>query len=182
MVDYFALINKYYQPGTLTYKIFVVHAVLVTKKALEVARRVGVEAEGLEFIEEAAMLHDIGVVKVASEKMGCSGEAPYIAHGVCGREILLAEGLTRHAQVAARHVGVGLTKEEITARALPLPEEDLVPETLEEEIITYADMFFSKRAETLWQEESVAEIEAELVKFGQEQVRKFQDWHSKFGD
>lgn len=182
MLDYFAIINKYYQPGTRTYKIFIVHAVLVTNKALKIARRLNLSIQDQEFIEEAAMLHDIGVFKVKSAKMDCVGDLPYIAHGVAGAEILRRENLPRHAHVAERHVGVGLTKEEIAARQLPLPAQNFLPETQAEKIITYADLFFSKREATLWQEDTPEEIETELSNFGAEQVATFRAWRREFGE
>jgi uncharacterized protein len=180
MLDYFKIINEFCVPNTRTYKIFVVHAILVTNKALGIARRLGLSSESLTFIEEAAMLHDIGVIKVNSPKMDCTGELPYIAHGVAGAAILREKGLEKHALVAARHVGVGLTKKEIEERDLPLPREDFIPSSLEEKIITYADLFFSKREETLWKEDSADEIEAELAGFGEDQVEIFRQWRRDF--
>jgi uncharacterized protein len=185
MLDYFALINKYYTPGTLTYKILVVHALLVTNKALKTARKLNLSPEEQTFIEEAAMLHDIGVIKVDSPKMACHGAKTYIEHGVEGRKMLETENLMQHGAVAARHVGVGFTLDEIIARDLPLPHEDLRPQTLAEEIITYADMFFSKREATLWLEDSVAEVEADIKSFpssNERMLTTFRDWHSRFGD
>lgn len=183
MLDYFAIINQHYQPGTLTYKIFVIHAILVTNKALHIARQLGLSPTEQEFIEEAAMLHDLGVIKVDSPKMDCTGELPYICHGIAGQEILLAHNLPKHAAIAAHHVGVGFTKEEIIAHNLPLPHQDLLPSNLAEEIITYADMFFSKREETLWREDSSAEIEAEISGFSsanERMLKTFRDWHARF--
>lgn len=180
MLDYFAIINEYIAPGTRTYKIYLVHAILVTHKALHIARRLNLPTQSLQFIEEAAMLHDIGVVKVNSPKMDCSGNLEYIAHGVAGAQILRAHHLEPHALVAERHVGVGLTKEEIVSRDLPLPHEDFSPLSLEEKIITYADLFFSKREETLWKEDSADEIEQELAEFGADQVAIFRSWREQF--
>jgi uncharacterized protein len=183
MLDYFALINEYYQPGTRAYKIFVVHAILVTNKALAIARKLGLSEKEQQFIEEAAMLHDLGVFKVNSPKMDCVGELPYICHGIIGQEILLKHELPRHASVAANHVGVGFTKEEIVSRELPLPHQDLLPTNLAEEIITYADMFFSKREATLWQEDSVAEVEKDIASFpsaNDRMLQTFRDWFRRF--
>ncbi len=180
MIDYFSLINEYYQPGTLTYRIFTIHAVLVTNKALQIGRHLHLSDDELTFIEEAAMLHDIGVCQVKSAKMACSGTLPYIAHGVAGEKILRQHGLEAHALVASRHVGVGLTKEEISRRQLPLPAKDFTPQSLSEQIITYADCFFSKRAATLWIEESPAAIKKELAAFGKQQVEVFTLWQKKF--
>ncbi len=162
------------------HKIFLIHAVLVTNKALEIARRLNLSLPEQEFIEEAAMLHDLGVMKTKSPKMDCIGELPYIAHGVTGAEILRAEGLPKHALVAERHIGVGLTKKEIETRNLPLPTQDFSPQSLAEKIITYADLFFSKREAVLWQADSPAKIEAELQQFGEEQVEIFQAWQREF--
>lgn len=180
MLDYFSLINKYYQPDSITYKIFVVHAVLVTNKALQIARKLNLSAEELVFIEEAGMLHDLGVCQVNSPKMACTGELSYLEHGVAGAALLRAEGLEKHALVAERHIGVGLTKEEIIKRKLPLPARNFLPESLPEQIITFADCFFSKREATLWHEESPETIKAELVAFGKEQLRVFEHWERKF--
>ncbi len=182
MLDYFSLINKYYQVDTRTYKIFVVHAVLVTNKALQIAHRLNLNQEECQFIEEAAMLHDIGVCQVDSPKMECTGSLCYIAHGVAGGEILRAEKLPQHALVAERHVGVGLTKKEIEERHLPLPDQDFIPQSLAERIITYADLFFSKREATLWQADSPEAIEKELRQFGAEQAEIFRHWQAEFGD
>lgn len=180
MLDYFSLIHKYYQPGSLTYKIFVVHAVLVTNKALQIARKLNLSATEQVFIEEAAMLHDLGVCQVNSPKMACTGELSYLEHGVAGATLLRAEGLEKHALVAERHIGVGLTKEEISKRKLPLPERDFLPESLSEQIITFADCFFSKRETTLWHEETPDAIKAELATFGKEQLKVFENWEKKF--
>jgi uncharacterized protein len=188
MLNYFKIIAETIRPDSLTYKIYMVHAVLVTNKALAIGRKLGLSDESLEFIEEAGMLHDIGVIKVESPKMEATGELPYIAHGVAGGELLRAReenqngDLENHALVAERHVGVGLTAREIQARALPLPAVDFTPVSLEEQIITYADLFFSKREATLWLMETPEAIEAELAGFGAEQVEIFRSWRTKFGE
>ncbi len=49
------------------------------------------------FIEEAALLHDIGVCQVHAPGLGLHGRHPYIMHGVLGREILEREGYPLHA-------------------------------------------------------------------------------------
>ncbi|HEX7017990.1 MAG TPA: HD domain-containing protein [Patescibacteria group bacterium] len=183
MINYFSIIQKYVPLESDFYRIYVIHVTLVTNKALSIARRLNLSAESLQFIEEAGMLHDIGIVKVKSEKFKAhnGSELPYIAHGTQGAEILRAEGLPQHARVAERHTGVGITQKEIEERNLPLPHQDFVPETIEEEIISYADLFFSKRESILWQEETPEQIRAELAQYGEEQVTKFDEWQQRFG-
>jgi uncharacterized protein len=181
MLNYFALIHKYYTPEKRSYKIFVVHAVLVTAKALAIGRKLGFTPKELEFLQEASMLHDLGVCAVNAPKIGCHGDLPYIAHGVAGAKLLRKHGLEAHARVAERHVGVGLTKVEIEARGLPLPHQDFIPVTQAEKVITYADSFFSKSNEALiWYEETSAQIKKELATFGPEQVKVFAAWEKEF--
>lgn len=181
-LNYFTIINRYLEPNSLAYRIYVPHVTLVTNKALEIGRRLSLDKGELQFIEEAGMLHDIGVSGVLSPKMELEGDKPYICHGYLGREILEAEGLPRHALVADRHTGVGITLEEVRQRNLPVPERSYEPVSQAEKIISYADLFFSKRPERIWLEETPAEIEAELSQFGQRQVEIFREWQAEFGE
>ena len=44
------------------------------------------------FLEEAALLHDIGILHTHAPGILCMGDAPYICHGYLGAEMLRAEG------------------------------------------------------------------------------------------
>lgn len=180
-IDYFRLIHKHIDPENSFYKIYLPHVTLVTNKALAIGRKVGLSAEQLTFIEEAGMLHDIGIIKIKSDLYENSSQLSYLCHGVEGSAILTAEGLPNHALVAERHTGVGITLAEINQHHLPLPQRDLTPQSIEEKIICYADLFFSKRIESLWEEESVESIRAELAVFGSDKVAIFDEWHQQFG-
>ena len=118
----------------------------------------------VQFMEEAAMLHDIGIYRCDAPGIHCHGTEPYLRHGPIGGEILRAEGLPRHARVAERHTGTGLPGFE--------------PETLEEQIICYADKFYSKSR--LDRVLTVAETAQSLEKFGHEGVLKFLAWAERF--
>ncbi len=180
IVPYFEIIHKYIAPDSLTYAYYLPHVAAVTAKALRIAHRLGLDPAQCRFIEEAAMLHDIGVVRVHAPYMGCMGDLPYVAHIVEGRRILEAEGLPRHALVAERHVGLGLTKEEILSQGLPLPAADIFPESLEEEIISWADLFFSKSKGELWRERSVAEARRHVARWGARSAAAFEVWRARF--
>lgn len=58
--------------------------------------------------------------------------------------MLAAIGLPRHALVCERHTGSGLSLDYIVSNNLPLPHRDLLPTSIEEKIVCYADKFFSK--------------------------------------
>ena len=130
------------------------------------------------FVEEAAMLHDIGVVLCDAPKIHCLGTHAYIEHGYLGAEILRQEGLPKHADVAERHTGTGITYEQIIREQLPIPLQDYTPRTLEERLICYADKFFSKTK--LNKEKTIEQAILSLSKFGEEGVRRFIHWSEMF--
>jgi len=156
-----------------------IHVTLVTSKALKIGNELKLASKQLEFIEEASMLHDIGICKVDAPEMGASGKLPYITHIIEGQKILQKENLPKHAQVALNHIGIGITKEEIIERALPLPPKNIKVETIEEKIISYADLFFSKDPESIWNEKTPHEVETELSKYGVDNVNIFHFWQKE---
>jgi len=175
-MDPIKIIQKYYNSKLKTYDFLVIHSRMVTKKALKTARIIKYLNPDLKFIKEAAMLHDIGIFLTNTPELECYGEKPYICHGYLGRKLLEKQGLLKHGLVCERHIGVGLTKEDIINRKLPLPKRDMVPITLEEKIITYADKFFSKNKEYLQKEKSIEQVKKELAQYGKDKVQKFDEW------
>ena len=180
-VDYFKIINKYISPYSPTYNIYVVHVSLVTAKAIKIARHLGLSADQQRFIEEACMLHDIGIVHVKAKEIFCNGEMPYIYHIVEGRKILEAEGLPLHARIAENHIGLGgLTKEEIIRDKIPLPHRDMLCETIEEKIISYADLFYSKNPRRIFIEKSLKQVRAKVKGYGKREEKLFKEWYEMF--
>jgi len=178
-----ALIEKYYPPGSEGHRILLRHSERVAAKAVACAlaldRR---EPVDVEFVREAALLHDIGILFTNAPDLGCHGELPYLAHGYKGRELLEQEGLPRHALVCERHIGVGLTAEEIRAHHLPLPVRDMLPLTIEEQIVTYADLFFSKNPKEKDRERTPDQVRETLTRFGKDKLAVFDAWQARFGD
>jgi uncharacterized protein len=180
MINYFKIINKYYDFNSPVYREYVVHTTLVANKALQIGKKLGLDKKSLEFIEEASMLHDIGICKTDYLEINCDGSLPYIQHGIAGSKILITEGLPKHANVAMTHTGVGIFKSEIEENNLPLPARDYVPESLEEKIISYADLFYSKFEETLWQEKSLDEVRKAVSKYGDDKLEILENWIKLF--
>ena len=177
MTEQLQIINKYYDDHTLL-DILLRHSRAVADKALAIVRNHPELHADERFVEEAAMLHDIGIVKVDAPAIACYGTEPYIRHGVLGAEMLRQEGLERHALVCERHTGTGLTLEQIVEQGLPLPHQDMQPQSIEEQIICFADKFFSKtRLDT---EKSVEQARRSLEKFGSEGLVKFDAWCERF--
>ena len=175
------IIAEFYEPGSESFQILVKHGEQVANKAIDVAKRVPHLKPNLDFLNEAAMLHDVGIYETNTTELGCSGKHPYVCHGYLGREILEKKGLSQHALVCERHVGIGITAEEIKLNNLPLPQRDMVPISIEEQIICFADKFFSKNGEMDSCEKTVEDILNTLRRYGPEKVIRFQSWMRLFG-
>ena len=77
-----------------------------------------------------------------------------------------------------RPIGAGITVHDIESRNLPLPRRDFLPETIEEQIICYADKFYSKSHPE--RERSIEQTIKSLRKFGEDGVLKFCEWARRF--
>ena len=180
-MDTIGLLKKYYAPASPAYLLLVRHSRMVAAKALSIAGRVSQVNPDLQFIEEAALLHDIGILFTNEPAIGCFGEKAYLCHGYLGREILDNEGLPRHALVCERHVGVGITLKDIEENDLPLPRRDMVPVSIEEQIICFADKFYSKDAGFLEKEKPLETVRKGLARFGEDKLKRFDEWGKIFG-
>ena len=174
------IIKKYYRVDSVAYAILVEHSEMVAKKSLEIAHGLKHATPDLAFIEEAAMLHDIGICMTQDPRLGCHGEKDYICHGYLGRELLEREGLYRHALVCERHVGAGLSIEDIREHKLPLPERDMLPLSIEEKIICFADKFFSKRPGKLHEELQPDKVRKQMAGYGRSQLERFEEMFRLF--
>ena len=177
-MNYQKIIDKYYTENNALKALLIKHSRQVTDRCLEICDRHPELGLDRDFLEEAAMLHDIGIRWCHAPSILCMGEQPYIRHGLIGGKILREEGLPRHARVCERHTGTGLTREQITRQQLPLPEEDFSPETMEEQLVCYADKFYSKSHPD--RVLTVEDTARSLEKFGHEGVEKFMEWSKKF--
>ncbi|MCC8113688.1 MAG: HDIG domain-containing protein [Bacteroidales bacterium] len=178
-MKYQDIIDKYYESGSPLREILIRHSRSVADKALAIARAKHLNLDYRD-VETAAMLHDIGIYQTDAPGIQCFGKEPYLRHGVLGAELLRREGAPAWiARVAERHTGAGLTAEEIKRQGLPLPtDRDLVPETLLERLICYADKFFSKSGDM--KEKPLERVRASMAKFGPESLRRFEELNREF--
>ena len=168
------ILQKAMLVDSLLWPILLNHSRAVAFKAICLARQTPFWNElDADFIWEAGMLHDIGIVCTHAPKISCFGEKPYITHGVEGAKILLKFHLPQHARVALTHVGAGLTAEEVKKNKWPMPEEDMIPTSKEEMLVLVADKFFSK-SQNLHAEEPIEEIRKELDGYGPAARERFE--------
>ncbi len=177
-MDVQAVFNKYYQPGTPLYNSVWSHSRLVADKALQLAQAHPELEIDLDFVYEAAMIHDIGVFLTNAPSIYCTGDQPYICHGVLGAELMRADGYPRHALVCERHTGTGLTVADIIAQNLPLPHRDMCPVSLEEKLVCFADKFYSKSNPD--REKPIDKVRKSVARYGEDSLRRFEEMAALF--
>ena len=102
------------------------HSIKVAEKALEIARRTGVDLD-MELVGRGALFHDLGKTRTHE-----------IDHGRIGAEIGKTLRLPQEVTaIMEKHIRGGLTAAE--AEELGLPIQDYTLSRLEERIIIYAD-------------------------------------------
>jgi uncharacterized protein len=178
ILNYQRIIDKYYPEDNELRYILITHSTLVMKRAVRICDSHPELGLDRQFLIEAGMLHDIGICRCHAPAICCFGTEPYICHGYIGAQMLRKDGFPRHARVCERHTGTGLTKEEIIRQNLPLPHRDFLPETLEEQVICYADKFYSKTHPE--REKTREQAEHSLVKFGEKGLERFRSWEKQF--
>jgi uncharacterized protein len=176
------ILAKFYDQHSKAFEILVEHGRQVAQKALCAAGKVGHLQPDLDFINSAAMLHDIGILYTESPAFDCHGKYPYICHGFLGKELLDGIGLPEYGLICERHIGVGISLDDIKRFNLPLPERDMRPVSIEEQIVCYADKFFSKNADGQEKNgpKSIEQIAESLKPYGQDKVERFQKWVQMF--
>ena len=178
MIDAKAIILKYYKEDSDLFRSLWIHSECVMQKALRCAKYCTLDID-IDFVAEAALLHDIGIFRCNAPDIYCVGDLPYICHGIEGRKILEQEGLDRHALVCERHTGAGLSIDNIINQHLPLPHRDMLPQSIEEQLVCYADKFFSK-SDNLTEEKSVELVMRQMKKFGDDSLQRFLAMHRLF--
>lgn len=170
----YEIIDKYYPEDNELKRILLKHSRSVADKALAIARSHPEFNPDLQFIEEAAMLHDIGIFLTDADGIFCYGANPYICHGYLGADLVRQEGFPRHALVCERHTGAGLSLKTIIERELPIPHRDMLPVSIEEQIICFADKFYSKTR--LDSEKTIEQAMKSLERHGEEGLKRFDEW------
>lgn len=177
-MDALSIINKYYSENNDCKDILITHSKSVADKAIQIANNHPELNLDKDFLYEAAMLHDIGIIFTNASRIYCFGESPYICHGILGAELLRKEGYPKHALVCERHTGAGITMQNIVDNNLPIPHRDMLPLSLEEQVICFADKFFSKTK--LQNEKTVEKARKSLLKFGDDGIERFDRWCREF--
>lgn len=179
-MEYQKIIDKYYPDGSRMREIYMCHCRSVSNLALEINKRLNLGLDPSE-VEEAAMLHDIGIFLTFSPKIDCHGDEAYIFHGPLGAQLLRSLGVSdKIADVAERHTGAGITIEDIDSQNLPLDRRDYSPRTTLEKLICYADKFFSKSGSL--ERKTLEQVRQSMAKISANTLRRFEILQAEFGE
>lgn len=180
-MTYQEIIDKYYPAGSRRRDIYLKHCRQVADEAQSISDRLNLSLTKEE-IENAAMLHDIGIFMTDADGIDCHGTEPYIRHGILGADLLRKEGFDeKYARVAERHTGAGITQEDITELGPPLPADRIMmPETLLERLICYADKFYSKSGNM--EKKSLEKVRNSMSRHSTATLGRFEKLHKEFGE
>ena len=179
LMDVKEIIDRFYPCDDELKMIYMTHANAVAGFALELAERHPELGLDKDFLYEAAMLHDIGIFLTDAPRIHCHGKEQYLCHGYLGACLMRELGLERHARVCERHTGTGLAKDVIETNGWNLPHEDFLPETLEEQLICFADKFFSK-TKFLHEPRTFEQVVESMQKISDGSVKKVKEWAGMF--
>ncbi|MFG1815986.1 HDIG domain-containing metalloprotein [Kribbella sp. NPDC049174] len=131
-------------------------------------------------IRAGALLHDIGVYRLYSPT-GELDVVDYVRHGVLGHELLQGLGFPDEiSRFCSRHTGVGITRDDVRRQSLPIPVDDYIPGSPEEELVMYADKFHSKRTPPVFVS---GDTYADAVgRWGAVKVVTFGAYRQRYGD
>lgn len=163
-------LHRSYAPSREAFELVYEHCELVAEVAAQFFDRLEVDTE---LVRAGALLHDIGVYRLET--------SAYVRHGVLGHELLASLGYpVELCRFASCHTGMGITREDVVRQGLPIPVDDYVPRTPEEELVMYADKFHSKRVPPVFVSGNT--YAAEVARFGADKVRRFAGLRERYGD
>lgn len=157
------------------------HCKTVARLARDIAEKANKDFSTIDvdMVELGGLLHDIG-----------KSQSDELDHAFIGANIVrMASGLIKDstlkgklARIVEVHTGAGLTIDDIkklnNERKLKIPERNYVPETIEEEIVSFADKLVEGDNDITYEQQ----LKEKKERFGDDSfvIAKIEDWHQKF--
>ncbi|HEV7453979.1 MAG TPA: HD domain-containing protein [Candidatus Saccharimonadales bacterium] len=172
-------LHKKYAPTPAVLALVFTHCQIINDIAQQLIAQNNLDVDA-ELVHAACLLHDIGVYPLFDKAGKERQDLHYITHGVRGEAILKEEGFPEVIwRFASHHTGVGLAKSDIVSQNLPLPEQNYLAETSEEELVMYADKFHSKEEPPCFN--SYEWYKHYVSLFGEHKAQRFEQLAQKFG-
>jgi len=172
-------LHEKYAPTRAAFDLVYTHCEIVcsVSEQLLTDRRLAIDAD---LVRAGSLLHDIGVYRQYSPS-GQLNHANYVRHGVLGHELLRDLGFPDTlARFCSCHVGVGLSRADVLSQGLPIPADDYLAESDEEELVMYADKFHSKTTPPAFV--TAASYAAKVQRYGDDKAGRFAAMRAKFGE
>ena len=67
-------------------------------------------------------------------------------------------------------------------RSSRIAKRDMLPVSLEEQIVCYADKFFSKNKDSLLEEKPLSKVREIILRYGEDNLKRFDEWLRLFGE
>jgi uncharacterized protein len=164
-------LHERFAPTPEAFELVFTHCRIVCRIAEQLSS--GMTEPRLALVRAGCLLHDIGVYRLDG--------ANYIQHGVLGSELLRELGLPEAlCRFCSCHTGVGITRADISRQGLPLPPDDYVAETDEEQLVMYADKFHSKTTPPTFV--SAASYLRAVTRFGPDKAAAFAAMVERYGE
>jgi uncharacterized protein len=175
-------LHKKYAPNEAAYLQFYNHCSMVWEIAKNILNKNKLDIDE-ELVKVGCLLHDVGVYKLFEEDGTFYRPIEYLRHGILGKEIIDTEKIDeRIGLMITRHIGMGITADEIKQNNLPLPHEDFIPLSLEEKLVCFADKFHSKYQNEESAFHTSESIKNHLRKYGQKKIDIFEGMLELFGE
>jgi uncharacterized protein len=168
-----------YAPNDKVYNLVYGHCQIVCEIASWCADNIKDETKvDLDLLQSAALLHDIGTYILFDDEGSVANNRMYPQHAILGAKIVADEGIDiRISRIIETHVLLGLTKQEIIDTPWILPARDYEPDTIEGQLLCYADRFHSKHPTF----NAYGSFLEGLKKSLPLQAAKFEVWSKRFG-
>lgn len=172
-------LHRKYAPNDAVFTLVYDHCQIVSEIAQWCVNNLSAkEKVDVGLLTTAALLHDIGAYVLFDDMGRVTNKRLYPLHAILGGKIIADEGIDeRVAQIVETHLLLGLSEKEIAEKPWPLPARGYIPNSIEGELLCYADRFHSKKP-------TFNSYEAFLVRLQEgmpEQVAKFEAWSKRFG-
>jgi uncharacterized protein len=168
-----------YAPNDKVYNLVYGHCQIVCEIALWCVDNIKDETTvDVPLLRAAALLHDIGTYILFDDEGKVANNRMYPQHAILGAKIVADEGIDmRISKIIETHVLLGLTKQEIIDNPWILPARDYEPDTIEGELLCYADRFHSKHPAFNAYDTFLQGLKKSLPL----QAAKFEAWSKRFG-
>ncbi len=138
--------HKKYAPNPHVFNLVYTHCKIVCEIAEWCVAQKDIAVD-IGLLRAACLLHDIGAYVLFDADGHIENGRLYPLHATIGAKIIADEGFDpRIAQAIETHILLGLSKAEITqpGSQFIVPAKSYTPQTIEAELLCYADRFHSK--------------------------------------